>query len=223
MTDPNWLDDDQQRAWLGYRRMRLLLDARIARELSVDSGLSMPDYDVLSTLSESPGHRRRISELADRMLWSKSRLSHHLTRMEQRDLVGREECADDGRAAVVALTDAGLRTLAAAAPGHVDTVREYFIDLLTPAQLAVFVEIATTVVENLGEPPTGRDGPAAVASAAVRSSAGTSAAATSPAATSSGATDPAAMNQEATNQEATDQEATTSAASMRARRGRARS
>ncbi|ASO21006.1 DNA-binding MarR family transcriptional regulator [Actinoalloteichus hoggarensis] len=161
MTDPNWLDGDQQRAWRGYRRMRLLLDARLARDLTADSGLSMSDYDVLSTLSESEGHRRGISELAGRMLWSKSRLSHHLTRMEQRGLVTRQVCATDGRAAVAVLTDAGLRTLQAAAPGHVDAVRAHFVDLLTSEQLAVFTEIAAAVLANLGESSVSLDDPTA--------------------------------------------------------------
>ena len=65
-----WLTDDEQRAWRAYRRMVLLVDSAVARELTRDSGLSMPDYQVLSTLSEADGHRRRLTELAARMQWS---------------------------------------------------------------------------------------------------------------------------------------------------------
>src|SRR5262245_25884599 len=102
-----WLTPDEQRAWRGYRRMRALLDPRLARDLMRDSGLSEADYDVLSTLGETDRHRMRLSELAAHMLWSKSRLSHHIARMEQRGLVAREPCDDDGRGSIVALTAHG--------------------------------------------------------------------------------------------------------------------
>ena len=109
MDEPRWLDEQENRAWRGYRRMRRLLDLELARELMQDAGLSEPDYDVLSDLSETPEQRLRLSELADRMLWSRSRLSHHISRMQQRGLVSREECATDGRGSVVVLTPAGRR------------------------------------------------------------------------------------------------------------------
>ncbi|OIJ63644.1 MarR family transcriptional regulator [Streptomyces mangrovisoli] len=129
--------------------MFLLLNAQLARDLSRDSGLSEPDYDVLSSLASSPDHRRRVSELAARMLWSRSRLSHHLGRMEQRGLVAREECATDGRGAVVTLTDEGQQTIEKAAPLHVESVRRYFVDLLTSEQIDVFAEIGEHVVDHL--------------------------------------------------------------------------
>lgn len=147
--DPRWLTDREQSAWQAYRRMFLLLNSQLSRDLAQDSGLSEPDYDVLSHLSGSPGHRRRISELADRMLWSRSRVSHHLARMQQRGLVVREECETDGRGAVVALTDEGLRMIEAAAPPHVESVRRHFIDLLTPEQLDAFAEIGETIASRL--------------------------------------------------------------------------
>jgi DNA-binding MarR family transcriptional regulator len=147
--EPRWLTDREQRAWQAYRRMFLLLNAQLARDLGRDSGLSEPDYDVLSSLNSSPDHRRRVSELAARMLWSRSRLSHHLSRMEQRGLVAREECVTDGRGAVVTLTDKGQRTIETAAPLHVESVRRYFVDLLTPEQIDVFADIGEHVVDNL--------------------------------------------------------------------------
>jgi len=151
VTTPRWLDDDEQRAWLAYRRMRLLLDAQIARDLSTDSGLSAPDYDVLSNLSESDGHRLRVTDLAARLQWSKSRLSHHLSRMEHRRLISREDCSADGRGAFIVLTDEGWRTIKAAAPSHVNSVRRHFIDVLTPAQLEALTTISDTVVANLSD------------------------------------------------------------------------
>jgi DNA-binding MarR family transcriptional regulator len=130
--------------------MRLLVAAEINRDLARDAGLSEPDYDVLSNLSDSEGHRRRLSELSDRMLWSKSRLSHHITRMESRGLVRREDVKSDGRGAFVVLTAKGLRTIQAAAPLHVESVRRRFIDVLSGAEIKALGDIATKVLEHLG-------------------------------------------------------------------------
>lgn len=130
--------------------MRLLLSAQINRDLARDAGLSEPDYDVLSNLSASDGHRRRLSELSDRMLWSRSRLSHHITRMEGRGLVRREGVEEDGRGAFVVLTPKGLRTIEAAAPLHVESVRRHFIDLLTDEEIDTLGDVAVKVLRHLG-------------------------------------------------------------------------
>lgn len=149
MAKPRWLDPTEQRAWLGYRRMRALLDLQISRDLAADSGLSDTDYDVLSTLSEAPDHRMRVSELAAHMLWSKSRLSHHLTRMQQRGLVRREGSPEDARAAVVGLTDEGWKTIRAAAPPHVESVRRHFVDVLSKQELKILGDLTEKVVRKL--------------------------------------------------------------------------
>jgi DNA-binding MarR family transcriptional regulator len=146
---PRWLDARENKAWRGYRRMRRLLDLELARELMQDAGLSEPDYDVLSDLSETPDQRLRLSELADRMLWSRSRLSHHLARMQQRGLISREECPSDGRGSVVVLTPAGRAAIEAAAPGHVAAVRRHLIDLLTPEEIDALGALTQRVVDRL--------------------------------------------------------------------------
>jgi DNA-binding MarR family transcriptional regulator len=151
MTDPRWLDDREMRAWLGYRRMRLLLDLQLARELQTSSGLSEPDYDVLSNLSATDGRGMRLSDLAAHMRWSKSRLSHHVSRMQQRDLVERHECADDGRGSLLMLTKRGQKAIAEAAPGHVASVRQHFIDLLTEEELDTLAALSHRVVDHLHE------------------------------------------------------------------------
>jgi DNA-binding MarR family transcriptional regulator len=151
MDEPRWLSEAEQRAWRGYLRMRTLLNAQIVRDLGRDAGLSEPDYDVLSTLSEIEGRRWRLQELAAHMAWSKSRLSHHITRMERRGLVTRQECSADGRGAFVALTEAGMRAIEAAAPGHVESVRRHFIDRLSPEQLDALAGIAESVLDHLRE------------------------------------------------------------------------
>jgi DNA-binding MarR family transcriptional regulator len=130
--------------------MRTLLDLQLSRDLARD-GLSDPDYDVLSTLSEAEGHRWRVNAFARRLLWTQSRLSHHLSRMEKRGLVAREDCAGDGRGAFVVLTEAGRRALEEAAPNHVASVRAHFIDLLTADQIDTLESIAQTIVDHLAQ------------------------------------------------------------------------
>ena len=146
---PKWLNREEAAAWRGYRRMRLLLDLQIARDLAKDSGLSEADYDVLSTLSETDGRRMRLSDLAAHMLWSKSRLSHHTARMQQRGLVVREDCADDGRGSWVVLTDAGMDVIVAAAPAHVASVRRHMIDLLSAEERAALASLSNRVADRL--------------------------------------------------------------------------
>lgn len=146
--EPRWLTDEEMRAWLAYRRMHLLLSAQINRDLAREAGLSEADYDVLSNLTASED-RRRLSELAARMQWSKSRLSHHITRMEQRGLVRREEVDGDARGSLVVLTPQGRRTIEEAAPGHVASVRRHLIDRLTAEQIKVLGEIGDAVLAPL--------------------------------------------------------------------------
>lgn len=149
MVETEWLNEQEAYAWRGYRRMRALLDLELTRDLMRASGLSDADYDVLSNVSETPGQRLRLSQLASGMLWSKSRLSHHITRMQQRGLVDREECADDGRGSVITLTPAGLRAIEQAAPRHVASVRRNMIDLLTAEEIATLGKLSHRVVEHL--------------------------------------------------------------------------
>lgn len=147
----NWLSPEEMRAWRAYRRMRALLDLQITRDLAADSGLSDADYDVLSTVSEAPGRRMRLGELAAEIRWSVSRLSHHASRMEQRGLIRREDCADDGRGQTIVLTDAGWAKIQDAAAHHVASVREHFVDLLTPAEIDAFAAIGEKVVAHLND------------------------------------------------------------------------
>jgi DNA-binding MarR family transcriptional regulator len=153
--ETRWLSEEEERAWRAYRRMRTLLDLQIGRDLARDSGLSDSDYDVLSTLSETTEPSWRASALAERLLWSTSRLAHHVGRMERRGLVARRDCADDGRGATVTLTEAGWKALREAAPHHVESVRHHLIDLLTPAEVEALATIAAKVIDHFAEP--GRD------------------------------------------------------------------
>lgn len=146
-----WLEPQEEQAWRRYRRMRTLLDLQIARDLKQDSGLSEADYDVLSTLSESPGNAWRAGDLAARLLWSTSRLAHQAGRMEQRGLLRRTGVEGDARGATIALTDAGRAVLRSAAPPHVASVRRHLFDLLSPSDVKALDRIAAKVVEHLSK------------------------------------------------------------------------
>jgi DNA-binding MarR family transcriptional regulator len=149
MSEPHWLDEAEDRAWRGYRQMFLLLNAQVNRDMARQSGLSEPDYDVLSALSEARDRSFRLKKLAERMLWSQSRLSHHVTRMQQRGLVVRQECAEDARGATIVLTEAGLKAIQEAAPLHVESVRRHFLDHLTREQIEVLGDATNAVVAGL--------------------------------------------------------------------------
>ncbi|MFE3191740.1 MarR family winged helix-turn-helix transcriptional regulator [Nocardia sp. NPDC059240] len=135
-AEAKWLTPEQQRAWRAYMdgSQRLMTD--LNRQLQRDADLSFADYRILVKLSEAPGRSLRMSDLADGVLSSRSRLTHQIRRMEAQQMVRRIACEDDGRGVLAQLTDEGLRRLRAAAPGHVAAVRRFFVDLLTPQQLA---------------------------------------------------------------------------------------
>ncbi len=144
-----WLTDGEQRAWRGLLRMTSRLDARLNRELQQASGLSLADYDVLVLLTEAPDGRLRMFQLIGDLQWEQSRLSHHLTRMQRRSLVAREECTTDRRGAFVVLTDAGREAIEKAAPAHVATVRRLVFDGLSEQQVAALESIADEVLSRL--------------------------------------------------------------------------
>ncbi len=140
-----WLDDDQQDAWRRFLHASSLLSDQLDKGLSDRSNLSSTDYEILVFLSEAPGRRLRMSQLASEVLVSKSRLTYRVDRLAARGLVDRENCPNDARGTNALLTDEGLRELEAAAPGHVDDVRHYLIDQIEPHELETFRAIFTRV------------------------------------------------------------------------------
>lgn len=120
------LDEDELHTWISWLRLSAELPSALHRQLQADSDLTLQDYDVLVQLSEACGQHLRVSALARAVHWERSRLSHHIKRMEARGLVERSVCDDDGRGNLVALTPAGLDALRQAAPGHLRAVRELF-------------------------------------------------------------------------------------------------
>lgn len=139
MTEP--LSATQQAAWRAFVESSWALHNRLEDDLRAATGLSMADYHVLVVLSEAPGHRLRMGELAGRLVFSPSRCTYQITTMVKRGLVRKQSCSDDGRGQEAVLTDAGLAALTAAAPLHLATVRETFIDDLDEAELAAITRV----------------------------------------------------------------------------------
>jgi DNA-binding MarR family transcriptional regulator len=138
-----WLDEDEQATWRAWLCATSRLDDALDRQLRRDSGIPHSYYEVLVNLSEAPDRTMRMSELAARSLASRSRLSHAVARLEDLGWVRRRPAPDDGRGQLAILTDAGFAALERAAPGHVEAVRSWLFDALTPeqvTQLRVIVE-----------------------------------------------------------------------------------
>ena len=153
MSDPTpWLDADDLATWLSWLRLSAELPAALNRQLQADSDLTLQDYDVLVQLSGTPEGRLRISALARAIHWERSRLSHHVKRMEARGLVVREACDDDGRGNFVALTAAGSAALDQASPGHVRTVQELFFGGLDAAERRTLGGLTAKMLAQVGGP-----------------------------------------------------------------------
>jgi DNA-binding MarR family transcriptional regulator len=147
--DSPWLSEDQQLLWRSWLRLNSLLPVVLHRELQADADISLSDFEVLVTLTDTPEGRVRVSDLARELNWERSRVSHHVTRMERRGLVERSECRDDGRGAWVVLTGHGRSAIERAAPGHARAVRRLIFDDLSPDELAVMSGVVDTVLARL--------------------------------------------------------------------------
>jgi len=142
-----WLSEDEEQAWRAFRRLLTKLPARLGRDLGADSGLSPADYEVLSTLSEKPDRRWALKDLAAKAEWSRSRLSHHASRMEGRGLIDKEPDPHDARGCILHLTDQGYAVLEAAAPHHLMSVRRRFIDHLSHDELAMLSQVSARIAD----------------------------------------------------------------------------
>jgi len=124
-----WLSQDQQRIWRAY----LLGSARLSDKLDADLrkfGIDLPEYEILVCLEEVSGRRLRMSELADAVHQSRSRLTHTIARMEKSGLVIRTTCPTDRRGVWAEVTDDGIKLLETAAPSHVAAVRRNFVEAI---------------------------------------------------------------------------------------------
>lgn len=147
--EPRWLDAEEQKAWRAWLYSSLLLQDRLDRELIHETGVSHAYYEILVQLSEAPCRTLRMSQLAERSLSSRSRLSHAVSRLEERGWVRRQVCEEDGRGQLAVLTDEGFAALEAAAPIHVEGVRQHLFDQLTSDQVAAMRDIGETLMRHL--------------------------------------------------------------------------
>lgn len=153
MATPRWLDDRQQHLWQSYLHMNQDLFAFLDQELARESGLSGADYKVLHPLSQATDGLLRARDLGLEIGWDRSRLSHHLSRMEARGVVVREECAEDARGLMVRLTKAGRRAIEAAAPAHAEAVQRYFFDFVSKDELDTMTAVFDRIRQHLKNAP----------------------------------------------------------------------
>jgi DNA-binding MarR family transcriptional regulator len=146
--EPRWLDAQEQEAWRAWLYSAQLLQDQLDRELIRETGMPHAYYEILAQLSETPGRMLRMSQLADRCLSSRSRLSHAVSRLQERGWVRRQECPEDGRGQLAVLTDEGFTALEAAAPVHVNGVRSHLFDQLSPDQVAALRDIGKTLLRH---------------------------------------------------------------------------
>jgi DNA-binding MarR family transcriptional regulator len=152
-TTTRWLSDEEQQAWRGWVELHTQLSARLNRDLQAASGLSLSDYEILVVLTDKDvaDGSLRMYELGERLQWEKSRVSKQVSRMEARGLLARRNCPDDRRGAFVDLTEAGMEAIAAAAPGHVELVRELFFEGMGEQQVRDLAELGKRVLARLAD------------------------------------------------------------------------
>jgi DNA-binding MarR family transcriptional regulator len=148
---PRWLNADEQATWRAWLYSNQLLQEQLGRELARETGMPNAYYEILVQLSEAPERQMRMSQLAESCRSSRSRLSHAVSRLEERGWIRRQVCAEDGRGQLAVLTDEGFAALEAAAPVHVESVRTHVFDQLTPAQLTAMRDIGETLMRHLSQ------------------------------------------------------------------------
>jgi DNA-binding MarR family transcriptional regulator len=145
-----WLNSEERAAWIRLAAVLERLPGLLETQLTKDADLTHFEYWVLAMLSEAPNETLRMSDLAALTSASLPRLSHVVSRLEGRGILKRVPCPSDRRATNARLTAAGRRKIKAAAPGHVEEVRERVIDALTPEQLACLTDSLDAILRRLG-------------------------------------------------------------------------
>lgn len=148
MDEPRWLTEEQQNAWRQIVELLVRVPAAIEAQLQRDAGLTHMGYLVLTTLSERPDRRLPMSELARRASASLSRLSHVVSRLEQKGWVRRERDTADGRVQIAVLTEQGWAKVVATAPGHAGAIQELIFDRLTATQARQLAKVAEALLEK---------------------------------------------------------------------------
>lgn len=144
-----WLTDDELQSWLKLAGVMLKLNPALDSQLQRDSDLTHFGYLCLAMLSETDDRLLKMSDLAARTNSSLSRLSHVITKLENRGLVERLPCAESRRVTMVHLTDKGWDVLVEAAPGHVETVRGLVYDGLSKEDVADLHRLMSHILARL--------------------------------------------------------------------------
>lgn len=139
--DINKVNEDEMRIWNMWKGSFKRIFGRVVKELTEHTGLSEGDFGILDRLIQFGDGKLRQQQLADSMNWDKSRLSHHLTRMEKRGLVKREPL-DADRGVQVIITSAGKAALDEALPIVSMAIRKYFLDQLTDQDIESITKLA---------------------------------------------------------------------------------
>ena len=142
------LTESQMRAWRAFLGASTLVSARLNHELDEAAAISMYEYEILVRLFESEAGRVRMSQLADQVSYSRSRLTHTVGRLERAGYVLRSSCPNDRRGVYAHLTKAGYEFLAQTAPIHLDGVRRHLIDRFTPSELATLTELLEKITTD---------------------------------------------------------------------------
>lgn len=146
--DRQLLTESQMRAWRAFLGASTLVSARLNHELDEVAAISMYEYEILVRLFESEAGRVRMSQLADQVSYSRSRLTHTVGRLERAGYVLRSSCPNDRRGVYAHLTQAGYEFLAQTAPIHLDGVRRHLIDRFTPSELATLTELLEKITTD---------------------------------------------------------------------------
>lgn len=136
-------------AWEFYFTTTARLTERIEAALKCQSGLSMPEYSVLLMTDRAGEAGIRPSVLAHKVVFSRSRLTHTMKRLESRNLISRRPCQGDGRGGLVFLTDAGKRLFDEAAIVQRDVIRRLFLNEITPEEIDMLTGLFSRVSERI--------------------------------------------------------------------------
>lgn len=145
-------DDPRLRAWIAFLQAHAVVTRRLEAELQAERGLSLADYDALVQLAIADERRLRMSELADRVVLSRSGVSRLVDRLVADGLVARRACPTDARGAWAELTPAGLDRLREAAPVHLRGVDDHFLSPIPEADREGLVRALEAVVRGLQAP-----------------------------------------------------------------------
>ena len=148
------LEPEEWELWDTWMRAQRLLVRELDRGLQRDCGISKAEFSVLVTLRQAPGREMRVGDLVDSLGWEKSRVSHQLTRMENRGFVAQTEGGPSGRRTKIGLTATGRRVVQAAIHAHGGNIRHYFLDSLTPDQATTIRNWSEQVIDRI-EPRRG--------------------------------------------------------------------